>query len=79
MTGMGEVTPIGDSAALAEAIIRVIQNADEYRKPRRLIADTFSLERTVKGYEVLFESLIPGQVQSRQAIQAHETTSAERE
>jgi glycosyltransferase involved in cell wall biosynthesis len=79
MTGMGEVTPIGDSAALAEAIIRVIQSAHEYRRPRRLIADTFSLERTVKGYESLFESLASRHVQSRQTIRARETTSAERE
>jgi glycosyltransferase involved in cell wall biosynthesis len=79
MTGMGEVTPIGDSAALAEAIIRVIQNAEQYHKPRRLIADTFSLARTVTGYEGLFESLVSTQAQGRQAVQARETTSVERE
>jgi glycosyltransferase involved in cell wall biosynthesis len=60
MTGMGEVTPIGDSAALAEAILRVIQHPEDYSRPRRLIEDTFSLERTVTGYEELFEALVAG-------------------
>jgi glycosyltransferase involved in cell wall biosynthesis len=79
MTGMGEVTPIGDSEALAEAIIRVLRNAEDYHKPRRLIADTFSLDRTVAGYEGLFESLVSAQPQDRQTVQARETTSVERD
>ncbi len=61
MTGMGEVTPIGDSDAVAEAIIRVIQQPDDYARPRKFIEDTFSLERTVSGYVALFEALETGQ------------------
>lgn len=73
MTGMGEVVPIGDAAALAEAIIRVIQNPDKYRRPRHLIEDTFSLERTVSGYEALFEALVVGRAWDSQPIEAQET------
>ncbi len=73
MTGMGEVTPIGDSDALAEAIIRVIRNPDDYARPRRQIQDTFSLERTVSGYEALFEALMSGQTQASQTAEARET------
>ena len=73
MTGMGEVVPIGDSGALAEAILRILQQPSDYTKPRRLIEDTFSLERTVSGYEALFEALAPGRVQARQPAEARET------
>jgi glycosyltransferase involved in cell wall biosynthesis len=73
MTGMGEVVPVGDAAALAEAIIRIIQQPGDYTQPRRLIEDTFSLERTVSGYEALFESLVPGRVQASQPAEARET------
>ena len=57
MTGMGEVTPIGDSDALAEAILRILHNPGDYRRPRPAIEDTFSLERTVAAYEALFAGL----------------------
>jgi glycosyltransferase involved in cell wall biosynthesis len=72
MTGMGEVTPIGDSDALAEAIIRVIRQPDDYARPRRQIQDAFSLERTVSGYEALFEALTSGQAQASQTAEARE-------
>jgi glycosyltransferase involved in cell wall biosynthesis len=61
MTGMGEVTPIGDSVALGEAILRIIGHPENYRRPRRLIEETFSLDRTVAGYEALFGALVAGE------------------
>jgi glycosyltransferase involved in cell wall biosynthesis len=73
MTGMGEVTPIGDSDVLAEAIIRIVRQPADYARPRDAIADTFSLERTVSGYEALFEELVTGQVRSGQTLEARET------
>jgi glycosyltransferase involved in cell wall biosynthesis len=73
MTGMGEVTPIGDADALAEAIIRVIRHPGDYARPRRVIQDTFSLERTVSGYEALLEALTSGQAQASQTAEARET------
>jgi glycosyltransferase involved in cell wall biosynthesis len=57
MTGMGEVVPIGEANALAQAILRVLQNPGAYSRPRRAIEEAFSLERTVAGYEALFENL----------------------
>lgn len=59
-TGMGEIVPIGDSRALADAILRVVKNRASYIRPREQIARAFSLERTVRDYEELFHSLCPG-------------------
>ncbi len=67
ITGMGEVIPIGDSEALAQAILRVIQHPDDYARPRRLVEEAFSLERTVSGYEALFEALMAEPAQVSQA------------
>jgi glycosyltransferase involved in cell wall biosynthesis len=58
MTGMGEVTPIGDSAALAEAIIRVLNDKAPYIRPRTDIEALFSTVRTAELYERLFEDLL---------------------
>ena len=72
MTGMGEVTPIGDAEALAEALIRIIERPEDYARPRQSIEDTFSLERTVSGYEALFDSLTAESAASNLPVQARE-------
>jgi glycosyltransferase involved in cell wall biosynthesis len=59
-TGMGEVVPIGDSEALAESIVRVIRNREQYLRPREEIAARFNTERTAEEYEELFEELRRG-------------------
>ena len=56
-TGMGEVVPIGDDAALAAALLRVIELRERYQRPREQIAALFSTERTAIEYERLFETL----------------------
>jgi glycosyltransferase involved in cell wall biosynthesis len=56
-TGMGEVVPIGDSEALAAAIIRVLRNRPQYLRPRHEIAARYNTERTAAEYEALFEEL----------------------
>lgn len=56
-TGMGEVVPIGDSAALAAALLRVIELRPRYLRPREQIAAKFSTDRTALAYEQLFEQL----------------------
>jgi glycosyltransferase involved in cell wall biosynthesis len=56
-TGMGEVVPIGDSDALAAAILRVIELRDRYIRPRAEIEAKFSTEKTAIEYERLFEQL----------------------
>lgn len=73
MTGMGEVVPIGDPAALAEAIIRIIHNRQDYQRPRSLIEDTFSLERTMGGYETLFEELLECRLMTSRPVQEMES------
>jgi len=57
-TGMGEVVPVGDSEALAEAIVNVVGNRAEYARPRQEIAERWSTAHTVAEYEALFEQLL---------------------
>jgi glycosyltransferase involved in cell wall biosynthesis len=58
MTGMGEVVPIRDSAALADAVIRVLNDRSKYLRPRSEIDALFSTDRTAELYEQLFEKLL---------------------
>jgi glycosyltransferase involved in cell wall biosynthesis len=58
MTGMGEVVPIRDSAALAEAILRILRGRPRYVRPRSEIEALFSTERTAEQYERLFKELL---------------------
>ncbi len=56
-TGMGLVVPIGDSAALAAAILRIVGDRSSYIRPRAEIAAHFSTEHTASAYEALFDEL----------------------
>lgn len=58
MTGMGEVVPIRNSAALADAVIRVLNDPTKYFRPRSEIEALFSTDRTAELYEQLFEQLL---------------------
>ncbi|HSM56814.1 MAG TPA: glycosyltransferase family 4 protein [Candidatus Sulfomarinibacteraceae bacterium] len=60
MTGMGQVVPIGDHQALAEGIIKVLDNTDRFRRPGDLIAESFSPQQTAREYVQLFEALLAG-------------------
>jgi glycosyltransferase involved in cell wall biosynthesis len=73
MTGMGAVTPIGDAAELAEAIIGIIRQRKKYALPRNQIEAMFSLEQTVSGYEKLFRALLPERAQTETPAEASET------
>jgi len=57
-TGMGEVVPVGDSQALAEAILRLAMDRQAYVRPREEIVARFNTERTAAGYEALFMKLL---------------------
>jgi glycosyltransferase involved in cell wall biosynthesis len=65
-TGMGEVVPPRDPAALAAAVVRVLRDPDRYRRPRSEIAKHFSTARTCAAYLRLFRELSPaGSVAAR--------------
>ena len=58
LTGMGEIVPIKDARALANAIVRVLQNREKYIRPRQEIAEMFAIDKTVDAYEKLFGELL---------------------
>jgi len=68
MTGMGEVTAVGDAAALAEAIIRILGDRDRYRRDAGLIGASFDPEQTAAEYIRLFEDLRRGR-RPRQTVE----------
>ena len=57
MTGMGEIVPIKDARALADGIVRVLQNRATYIRPLQEIEAMFAIEQTVQAYEKLFTAL----------------------
>jgi glycosyltransferase involved in cell wall biosynthesis len=57
-TGMGQVVPIGDSAALARALLEVLSEPGKYRRNRDAIAGPYSPDRVAAEYELLFERLL---------------------
>ncbi|MBN1888726.1 MAG: glycosyltransferase family 4 protein [Thermoflexales bacterium] len=57
-TGMGRVIPIGDSLALAKAIIEVLDHRERYVRPRAEVEALYSTPRTAEMYEELFEELL---------------------
>ena len=61
MTGMGEVTAVGDPQALAAAILRLLREPQRYRRPAQIIGDSFSPTQTAAEYVRLFEALRRGQ------------------
>jgi glycosyltransferase involved in cell wall biosynthesis len=60
MTGMGEITPIGDANALASAIIKVLENRERYIRSPDVISATFSPEETASEYIRLYENQLRG-------------------
>ncbi|HRN67822.1 MAG TPA: glycosyltransferase family 4 protein [Promineifilum sp.] len=61
MTGMGEVTAIGDSDALAEALIRILDDREQYVRSPELISESFDPAQTAGEYVRIFEALQQGQ------------------
>lgn len=60
MTGMGEVTEVGDSDALAAAIIRLLDGRGRYLRDPGIIADSFDPDQTAAEYVRIFETLQKG-------------------
>jgi len=62
VTGMGEIVKARDPAALAEGIVKVAQNLDDYRARHAVAMEIFDPERSIDAYEDLFERAIAGRL-----------------
>ncbi|HQN03843.1 MAG TPA: glycosyltransferase family 4 protein [Anaerolineaceae bacterium] len=58
MHQMGEVVPIGDSAALGEAINKILADPAQYRQDPREIASHYIPDQVAREYEQIFENLL---------------------
>ena len=58
MTGMGDVVPIGDSDALAEAIIRIVSSPEKYKGEPDQIAETFDPLTNARAYLDIYQELL---------------------
>jgi glycosyltransferase involved in cell wall biosynthesis len=58
LTGMGRTVPPRDSAALAEAILEVLEHRPQYVRPREPIAEMFAPSKIAERYEAVFEGLL---------------------
>lgn len=58
MTGMGEVVPIGDAVALADAIIKIYSHPENYTGDPPAIARQFSPHANAAAYEDLYQELM---------------------
>jgi glycosyltransferase involved in cell wall biosynthesis len=54
MTGMGKLAKMGDWQSIGEALVEVLDNFDQHRKPRSFIEQMFSFKQTVDTYEQFF-------------------------
>ncbi len=54
VTGMGKLAKAGNWRSIGEALVEVLQNRDQYMKPREEIEAQFSFEETVNQYEKVF-------------------------
>ena len=57
-SGMGEIAPVGSISGLANAILRVVEQPDRYRRPRADIAGLWNVARTAAAYESLFSEVL---------------------
>jgi glycosyltransferase involved in cell wall biosynthesis len=58
LTGMGEVVPIGDSKALAEAIIKILSNPSRYQGSPRDVEKQFDPMENAAAYEHIYQNLL---------------------
>jgi len=57
LTGMGEVVPIGDAAALAKAIIKIVSQPEKYQGSQEKIKNTFDPMVNAAAYETIYKEL----------------------
>ncbi len=58
MTGMGEVVPIGDADALADALLQIFANPENYQGNLDEINKTFDPQTNAASYEELYQELL---------------------
>jgi glycosyltransferase involved in cell wall biosynthesis len=58
MTGMGLVVPPAEAAALANALIEVLEHPERYQGDSQAVVERFSPQRIGEEYEALFNELI---------------------
>ena len=58
LTNMGEVVPIGDSAALAEAIIKIVSTPEKYQGSPHEVEKTFDPMTNAAAYEEIYKKLL---------------------
>lgn len=58
MTGMGQVTPIGDAEALAKALLEILAEPEKYRRNPAEIARAYEPDSVAAEYEKLFAKLM---------------------
>ncbi len=61
MHNMGKVVPIGDSAALAQALLEIFAEKEKYRCDTTALATTYDPDTVAQEYEKLFEKLLKRQ------------------
>jgi glycosyltransferase involved in cell wall biosynthesis len=59
-TGMGMVTPIGNSSALAEAILTILDQPQRFQGDPQAIRERYLPDSIAQEYEALFSSLLVG-------------------
>jgi glycosyltransferase involved in cell wall biosynthesis len=62
MTGMGEITRVGDYEALAQALINILSEKKKYARDAHLIANSFDPSETAATYLSLFNDLQKGKL-----------------
>ncbi len=62
MTGMGEITSVGDPEALAQALIGILRDKQKYSRDAQLIADSFDPSESASAYLALFNNLQSGKL-----------------
>lgn len=55
---MGKVVPIGDAAALADALIEIFSDPEAYHRPAQPILERYNPDTIAREYEDLFDSLL---------------------
>jgi glycosyltransferase involved in cell wall biosynthesis len=62
LTGMGEVVPIGDSKALAKAILMIVKEPDKYLRDEKEVAKQFDPLVNAAAYERLYSGLLEARI-----------------